>query len=119
MATTLEWPAGVTQDFELGSYAERPESNVVEFAPEVGPPMRRRRSSIASALLSFNAILDHAELESLLAWHRDVIQDGALSFMRKHPRAGDYREFELTEPPAAAEISPRKYRVKIALRALP
>lgn len=119
MTTAINWPSGVNENVEAGSYAERPERNLVEFAPDVGPPMRRRRTAIASAIMSFNAIMTRAELDALLTFHGTTIKDGALSFNRKHPRTLAVTEFEFTEPPSASEIAGHVYRVTLALRVLP
>lgn len=119
---TAIWPTNVTEYADSNSYSERPEQNVVEFAPEVGPPMSRRRSSISSDLLLFSTIpVTSAEYDVLVDFYRNALKDGALTFFRKHPRnlTGQNIEFKFVEPPQWSAIDGTLGRIALSLRRMP
>ena len=116
---TAVWPENVRQDHDPATLTESPVSNVADFAPDVGPPKRRRRSSVVSALIAYETTLDKAELASLIAFYRGEIEDGALPFQRKHPRTRDLGRFLFEQPPSIRGMTRTRFRVAIQLRELP
>jgi len=120
---TVYWPPDVNQAHIVGSYSEKPETNVAEFAPEVGPPKRRRRSSVSSDLLSWEMYANAAERVSLRNFYRSDLADGVLIFKRKHPATNDMATFQFAAEPQYKEFAfvrgtPR-YRVTISVRLMP
>lgn len=113
------WPAAVPMRDLVAGYSERRESNLAEFAPEVGPPKRRRRSSVATELVSFEQLLSEAEADALLAFWRDTLGDGALTFEREHPRTRVLAEFQFVAPPDVRALGGGVYRVGLQLRKMP
>jgi hypothetical protein len=108
-------PACVLDD----GYNEQQEVNVAEFAAEVGPPLRRRRSSISTSLIEHLLILDADQVQILLDFYRDDLKDGALPFTRTHPRDQVTEGcFIFTKPPVFTSIAPY-WRAAISLRSLP
>lgn len=79
------WPDTVNQFMDRGSFNEQPERNVVSFQPDVGPPIERRRSSIATTMLSGSGRGTRAEWDSLVAFYKDTLNDGIDPFVRLHP----------------------------------
>jgi hypothetical protein len=116
------WPATVTQLVDSSGYRETVERNVVEFAPEVGPPMARRRSSVSSDLISFSTTpVTDDEYDALVGFYRDTLKDGALTFLRTHPRNmdGPMTEFRFVEPPQWSPIDATYGRIALSLRRMP
>jgi hypothetical protein len=85
------WPA-VNQVVLRASVSEKPERNVRSFQPEFGPPMEGRRTSVSTDVFAFTGRVTSNEWDTLMAWYRDTLKDGSLTFTRNHPRtaaAGD------------------------------
>jgi hypothetical protein len=113
------WPDDLPTCLLLENYTEQPETNVAEFAAEVGPPLRRRRSSVATALITGSVIWTKAEIGALLEFHRDTLRDGALTFIFTHPRTGDLEEFIFTSPPVVSPVSDTHWRANLSFRSMP
>lgn len=115
------WPSSVPQDALLSSYGERPQRNVASFQPDTGIAIERRRSSVSTDDITFEQILVEAEWEDLLAFYRDDLKDGTLTFTRSHPRTGDAGvTFKFVEAPAfAGTLSVGLYRVSLKLVRMP
>lgn len=115
------WPSSVPQDALLSSYGERPQRNVASFQPDTGIAIERRRSSVSTDDIAFEQILDNDEWEALLAFYRDDLKDGTLTFTRNHPRTGDAGvTFKFVEAPVlTGTISVQLYRVSIKLVRMP
>lgn len=113
------WPSSLPVCVLDDGYQEAPEQNVAEFATEVGPPLRRRRSSIASSMIQHSLVLDDTELQTLLDFYKDDCKDGAVAFTRTHPR-DDLQEISMTfvSPPQVTRLAPY-WRVNLSLRQMP
>lgn len=120
---TASWPVGLSQYVNVDSYQEAPENNVTEFQPEVGPPKRRRRSAIATIVYEFTIKMASADYDTLVAFYRDTLLDGALTFTRNLPRdptggSGTF-EFMFVAAPMYKAIDPSYGDVQIVLRKMP
>lgn len=113
------WPSGVPEWALAGSLSERVEVNVAEFQPEVGPPVRRRRTSVPTTLLSFEQVLTPAQYATLYSWYTSTLKDGSLSFNLTHPRTGTATECVFVSPPEYSEQTLGALRVSYSLRTLP
>lgn len=113
------WPLDVPQNELLNSYSEKIEQNIIEFAPEVGPAKRRRRSSINAATLTFETLLRAAAVASLRTFYRTTLADGALPFTRRDPRTGGTATFQFQSPPSIRQLNPALFAVSFALREMP
>lgn len=116
-----DWPLTVNQDYIFGTYREVPESNVVAFRAEVGPPKLRRRTTARTSLIQWQARMSAEEVETFDDWYRNIIKDGSLSFYRRHPRTGETVEFTFApeSDPIIERIAPAKFSVTIAVRQMP
>lgn len=120
---TAAWPASVPQFSLQQSYGEQPERNVIEFTPEVGPPMSRRRTSISTDIIDFETIMTFDEYDALVSFYRTDLKDGVLPFLRGHPRnpevsTNEYEFRFMTEPKLKA-ISPDLCSVAMRVRRMP
>lgn len=119
---TATWPGSVTLNANVSGYGEKPEANSIEFAPEVGPPMSRRRTSISTDLLSFDTDpITSDNYDDLIYFYRKTLKDGNLTFFRSHPRnpTGPNMEFKFTDPPQWKSISGLLGRASITMRRMP
>lgn len=116
------WPVGVTQAAEVSGYSEKPERNVRQFQPEVGPPMEARRTSIDVDLIQYETPpLTYAEWTTLLDFYRSDCKDGVLPFTRKHPfdLTGGDLNFKFVDVPQFRAVTHDMGRATISLRRLP
>lgn len=119
-ASLISWPSNVNQDADSTTYGETPDTNVATFAPEVGPPKLRRRMSIASDTVSFNAQMTSVEYAAFLDWYRNSIADGTLPFTRTRPRTGSNETFIFVgNPPAMKSIDYGVFQVAITIKNIP
>lgn len=115
------WPVGITQYALDGTLSEAAENNLAEFKPEVGPPKRRRRTSVATDILAFDQMLTFDEFDELKEFYSDTLKDGSLPFGRYHPRdiGGTIYEWQFVEPPKLKTSTYVFATVSIMLRKMP
>lgn len=115
----VAWPGTITQNMLAGSYSEKPDRNVASFAPEVGPSIDRRRTSIASSQISFQSRYSSAEKALFDAFYRDDLADGTLVLTRKNPKSGATITCKFSEAPSFSDLSPGYYLASLAFSVLP
>jgi hypothetical protein len=98
------WPFDVPLHALIDGYAEEAEDNVLEFTPEVGPPILRRRYSRAGIVIGFSTSMTGAQYAALLNFYRSTLKDGTAPFNRPHPRTGIVRTFRFLGPPRARAV---------------
>lgn len=113
------WPVDVPQDASVSGYGESPSRNVASFAPDVGPPIDRRRSSVATSEISCSFIFDDDQTNSLMAFYRDTIKDGTLPFTRTHPRTGDGAVMKFKDAPKISALGGGWFNVSMSFYVLP
>lgn len=112
--STISWPADLPQAFLVGTYQQQRARGFYEFMPEVGEPLRSRRSTAVAEMLSGEMILTAEEKTSLEAFYRSTCSEGVTAF-----------EFQLSDyiwadPPAFADAGDgRHYRVALSFMRLP
>lgn len=120
MTAIQTWPVGMPFYAERGSFNEVPESNRSEFKPDVGQAKRRRRSSIATRLLTFTMLLSNAQYESLMTYYTDTLGDGSDNVGPvAHPISGATMNFQFVTEPSIADYGYDKNRVTMSIRKLP
>lgn len=117
--TNRFWPPSVTQDVEQGSWQETPERNVATFQTEVGPPKQRRRSSVASRLISFKVFVSSQQLDDLLQWYEYDLKDGVLPFMRQNARTLELETYTFVDAPSDNDEGAGWFTVTISLQRQP
>lgn len=116
--TTQVWPAaGVPAKPLLGSYSERLKSFNSEFQPDVGPPSRWPRSSMAMLEVSFRVFLTAAQRLNLLSFYVTTCKSGSLPFTLDDPMTGaGYTWFWVSEP-AISSLGPKSaFNAEIRIR---
>jgi SPRY domain/BNR repeat-like domain len=116
---TIFWPSGINQT-QFGTYSETPDTNFAEFAPEVGPPKRRRRMSISSDTVSFTLVMNNTEYALFLNFYRNTLKDGTLPFQFNRPRTGMLESFIFTTKAPSVKFSDfNLWEVEFTLRNIP
>src|ERR1035437_8610620 len=95
---TAAWPA-VSSKAQVGGFTEAPERNIAEFQPDVGPPKRRRRSSITNDLISFSQWYNSADWDTIRTFYRTTLLDGVSPFTMNHPRTGNSQTWIFVDVP--------------------
>lgn len=117
---TTPWPSDVNTYARTGTYSENPDTNFAEFAPEVGPPKRRRRMSISSDTITFSVWMKAAECASFLTFYRTALADGTLPFIRTRPRTGTTETFYFTgQAPQMKDVGYNLYEVQMTMKSVP
>ena len=113
----VPWPQDELPFFaEHGSWQESVEPNVVDFAVEVGPPKRRRRSYIPSTRLQFHRIISSAQLTAFLNFFEGDLRSGVYNFSAIDPRTATETEYQFMQVPSWRDTSPGYWRLQFSLR---
>lgn len=114
------WPPDVNTTNYGSSYSETPDTNFAEFQPDVGPPKRRRRMSIATDMIAFSLIMTTAEYASFINFYRFGLADGTLPFSFPLGRTGVTSTYVFTgQAPAMKYVDFGLYEVSITMRNVP
>lgn len=116
---TTAWPGTIPTAALVtdSGYNEGGEDNVAQQKPQVGPPLRRRRSSVPSRLVSFSTIMTYAQWDLLVTFYEQTLFDGVDFFTRPHPRtlASIMCTFE-DRPKSGQSVAFGKYQVSMVIR---
>lgn len=82
------WRGTINQRVLLEGYNETSEDNRAEQKPQVGAPIRRRRSYVPTTKIAWSQILTFTEWDELQAMYDTDLKSGVLPFTRYHPRKG-------------------------------
>jgi hypothetical protein len=119
MATVdpIPWPITLLTFFaEHGTWQESVEPNVVDFAVEVGPSKRRRRTYLPSTRVEFQRIISSDDLNAFLDFYEGDLQSGVLNFSAVDPRTGNATEYQFMQVPSWRDVSPGYWRLQFSLR---
>jgi len=116
MATEIDWPEGLPGP-GIESFRDEPTSNVVRFAPDVGPRKVRRRMTGRVRRCAFDMLLTTAQLDALETFFYETLAE-ALTFNWTHPRLGSI-EVGFVEPFKITGVSGEMHRVSMNWEKLP
>ena len=91
MATTIQWPLDLPQNFQQSGYSEGNIDNVLSTTMTTGPSKSRPKSTEAYQPISGTMILTTAQRASFKTFYKDTIYFGAVSF--SFPAPGDAPNF--------------------------
>lgn len=120
--TMTAWPGTIPTAALVSdpSYNEDGEDNVAEQKPQVGPPLRRRRSSVPTRMLTFSTIMTFTQWDLLVTFYEQTLFDGTDFFTRPHPRTGSTITCTFQgRPKSGAAIAQNKYQVQMSMRVYP
>ena len=115
------WPETLPQCFALG-YGEGLADNQVEYKPDIGPAISRRRSSSATRPLSGQIRLTRAQRSTLKTFFEVTLDQGALPFVFPDPAEPGQTllvKFAKGDQPSFQQAAPGVYRVTLQLTVLP
>lgn len=110
------WPATLPQVPLLDGNGLQPVANFVEFSPDVGPPMRRQRTTLAQHVIGWSFNLTAAQVATFRTFFHTTIKGGADSFEADDPFVGDAAEFVFEGQYSLAELGPDVFRMTSQIR---
>lgn len=114
------WPGTIPFRAYNDVWEEAPENAIVEFAPEAGPPKRRKRISDPGDVVVIQAILDTTQRAAFLTFFQVDCDWGALTFTADHPITGVSTEWQWAgNPPWRMRYSNTKFWMSGAVRRIP
>jgi len=91
------------------------ETNVAEFAPDVGSPIRRKRYTARRSIYSGDIAMNADQAMALLRFHEVDCSDGVKSFQMRD-WVGDYSAtFSWLSPPSVTKVGANIWRASLSL----
>ena len=116
--TPATWPGTVNQNVLRDGFTVKPEANRISFKPETGKAKRRRRTTIATELVTYGLLLTLDEFADLLDfWHDDLL-DGTLPFTFTDPLDEAEKTYEFVDDAEPEAMSPTGLYVTVYLHLL-
>jgi hypothetical protein len=117
---TDAWPAELPQCFIVG-YTDGEGDGTIEYAPDAGPAITRRRTAAVTRTLSGSMRMTRAQLATMNTFFNDTILGGSAAFEFTDPTFGGtvLVKFPKGAKPSWQQSSPGIYRVNIQLTVLP
>lgn len=117
----IAWPVGLPQYVLVDGYGEDEADNLIEYGPDIGPPISRPRSSAAARQFDIVFNLSRAQLATLRTFFRTTLISGSLPFTIPAPSvAGNYTvKFRKGSQPKMAALGGNWFRVTCGLWILP
>ena len=114
------WPSDLPQCPNL-EFTEQRQTNLAAFAPEVGPPKMRRRSTAVAVLTSVAFRFTNAQMLSFNVFFETTLMDGSLPFDWPHPvtKVTYSWVFDSKAAPMLRRVTPKTYQVTFDLLRLP
>ena len=79
------WPVGLPQKILIGGYSEGVGDGLIEYQPDAGPTISRRRSTAAARPLNMSFELTSAQLAILRTFYDTTLIGGSLPFSLPAP----------------------------------
>lgn len=109
----IDWPAGLPQRFERQGYKDSPADNRVVTETDIGPPKKRRRSTIGIKTMSGTMKMTAAQLEDLEEFYYETVQE-TLPFNFPHPRLDGDAVVTFKDWDIVGETGPDTWRVALS-----
>lgn len=77
---TEAWPIDLPQSFEVGGYSEGVADNLLENQPDIGPPIRRRRSTANVRPMGGSMLVTESQLGVFRNFFDVTLLSGSLPF---------------------------------------
>lgn len=110
------WPSTLPDDLIAQQYRETLPDLVLEFATDVGPPRRRAVALDGPTEIRGQQLMTETQWQTLVAWWRDTLKAGALSFEWTHPTTGDPVWLGFTAPPQRSIRTGSLFDVQLSLQ---
>lgn len=99
---TAVWRATVPSCPILGSFRERPQSAIARFAPEIGEPLLRARSTRVVTPATMTFMFMPAEKTEFEAMYADDFAYGSVEFTMPYPAGGASKTWQFEDEPDLA-----------------
>ena len=109
------WPVSLPAMPRAGNWRSTPEKNVVEFAPDVGSPLRRRRYTAKRIMYRAEMVITSTQRNTLQSFFEVDCADGSLSFTMADWTTGLSSTFTWIGPPEFEHMSASVWRVGLNL----
>lgn len=109
------WPSNLPAEPLRGTLSISREANRVEFQPDVGSPIRRRRYTSSRLMYQFEMTLTEAQYVVLDDFFHDDCEDGALSFTMTDWITGIVSEFEWVGEPVCSHLMVEIWRASMSI----
>lgn len=116
--TAAPWPAWIATGPLEDGYGETPQTNRAEFQPEVGEPIRRRRTTLKQDTIPFLSWFSSEDVDDIQFFHRTTLGEGSLPFTLDHPRTGVEATWMFVEPPRLVRAFGDSFQIQFSLRLL-
>lgn len=113
------WPANLPAEPLRGTLSVARETNKVEFQPDVGSPIRRRRYTSNRLMYTFEMTLTEAQYTALDTFFHDDCEDGTLTFTMTDWITGIVSTFEWTAEPVCSHLMVEIWRASLSLAKRP
>jgi hypothetical protein len=115
------WPSDLPQALQAGGFSEGAGDGLLEYKPDTGPSITRRRSTAAMRPFNGSIICDDVQLASFRAFYGTTIMGGALPFeFPDQVQSGTLLvKFTKGSPPTWTNLGGPYYQVNLALMVLP
>lgn len=118
---SLAWPGTLPQKLQLSGASLGYGDALVEYAPDLGPPLTRRGTTAVVRPLSGSVILSDAQVTAWETFFFTTIMNGSLPFTFPDPRTGSsfLVKFIKGTPSALVPLGGDNYRLALSLVILP
>lgn len=110
------WPGLLPPAPAPDGWNEQPQDNAIRFAPTVGRPISRRRSTANGVVCQADFMMTDAQLEMFWSFYFQDLHDGTLPYIWAHPKRGVSYAFNFVdEQPQARSVSRNANRVSLKI----
>jgi hypothetical protein len=115
------WPSDLPQYLQASGAQQGLGDGLLEYQPDTGPAISRRRSTAVAEPLSGNVICTQAQLEAFKVFFKTTIMRGALPFAFPDPVSRDpvLVKFTKQSPPAWVSLGGDNFQLSLSLVILP
>lgn len=115
------WPVGLPQYLQMAGASKGMGNGLLEYAPEVGPSITRRRTTARMRPISGSMICSSAQITTFETFYNTTIIGGSLPFNFPDPRTGSTLlvKFTAENPPNYTPLGGDNYQLALVLMELP
>ncbi len=112
MTTAIAWHADLPRCPLPTESSEQLGENHVEFNPDLGPPMRRARSTIAYDRVRLAFMMTWTQTQIFRDFYRNTLLHGTMAFvLQADPFTRESAEYNFASPPEFQRVSSNAFRV--------
>jgi hypothetical protein len=116
------WPVALPQSLEISGYSESVADNLLEYQPDTGPTITRRRSTAGAYPISGSIVLTESQLGVFKTFFYTTVLSGSLPFtfpIQVSPSIGVLVKFSKESLPRWSPIGGGYWRLNMTLMVMP